>query len=122
MEWCNGNKKEWNKRFNQASDMWTPEFITVYEDEAGEKFLSKEQLFKKQFDNHELGAFYTRQYVRFDTMVADGYCGGSIYEHLGVYYMEMYRERVNMAGSWRRQVINQFATHKRKDQPRHIFQ
>jgi hypothetical protein len=108
MEWC-GNREESNKRFFQADDGWTPEIITVFENEAGEKFMSKELLFKKQFDEHELGVFYTRQYVRFDTMIANGYCGGRIYEHLGVYYMELPREQVIMTGSYRRQLVKQFS-------------
>ena len=107
-KWCL-DSAESDHRFNQADDGWTPEIIEVFENEAGDKFMSKDNLFKSQYEAHELGVFYSRKYIRFDTMIADGWCGGAIYEHLGIYYLECEREKILMTNKWIKAVVNQLS-------------
>ena len=113
-KWCL-NSEERDHRFDQADDGWTPEIIEVFENEAGDKYMTKDLLFKAQAvkdmltGSHEFGTFYTRQYIRFDAMIGDGWSGGDVYEHLGIYYMEGEREKIHMSSQMRKNALRRIA-------------
>lgn len=114
-KWCL-DSEERDHRFDQADDGWTPEIIEVFEDEDGNKYMTKDLLFKAQAVNdmltgsHEFGTFYTRQYIRFDAMIGDGWSGGDMYEHLGIYYMECEREKIRMSAQMRKNALRRIAS------------
>jgi hypothetical protein len=101
------NRERFDRHFMQADDNYTHEEIVVFEDEAGTKFISTDLLFRHQYDNHELGTFYKRRYIRMDIAFADGYCGARYVEHLGIYYIEWVREKIQMTKDFRRNTIRQ---------------